>query len=406
MISEKQNLSLQLDLQWQDDFVRYKDRYFLLKTNFWRDIYPAVLDFQIKRAKLGDTMHINYAPGDLFEEEYQQNNIKTIPLKTFNQHYRGHIPIQPVLGRFYPKGMIEGVAGCFKMDSRPFRIIDKTATTLTVDLNHPLANVPLELTATITDVFDANQQNGGRCNDIAELVTADGPGIQRLMADKTTDFFQGMPFLRKMNDDDALFYNAINTAPPVDKVAIEQLKTFYEQYLSSGQTVLELLSGMDSYIPEHIKPVNLTGLGLKEQDLQSNSDLNQFVIQDLNQKPQLPFENEQFDAVLCAFGIEYLIHPVVIFKQVAWILKPGGRFLVSFSNRFFDKKVIALWDDIHEFERMGLVLEYFRQSGEFEDLYCESMRGMIRQNDDPFPAKNVFSCPMFMLSGKKISVKR
>jgi ubiquinone/menaquinone biosynthesis C-methylase UbiE len=142
-------------------------------------------------------------------------------------------------------------------------------------------------------------------------------------------------------------------------------------------------------------------VAIKESDLQANSDLNQYIIHDLNQNPRLPFDNGQFNSVLCAFGIEYLIHPQEIFREVARVLKPGGKFLVSFSNRFYDKKVIALWDDIHEFERMGLVLEYFRQCGEFEDLYCESMKGLIRYNDDPFPAKNVYSCPMYILSGTK-----
>ncbi len=401
MISEKQNLSLQLDLQWQDKFVHYKDRYFLLKTNFWRDVYPAQLDYQIKRAKLNQNIHIEYAAGDLICEEYSQSNFKTIPLRTFNQHYRGQIPIIPVVGRFYPRGMIEGVAGCFKMDNRPFRIIGKTDTTLDIDLNHPLSDLPLELTATITDIFDANQQNGGRCNDIDEVVTSGGPGLQKLLQDKPTDFFQGMPFLRKINEDDVVFYQAISSTPPVDRAAIEQLQQFYQQNLSTDQTILELMSGTDSYIPQSIKPVNITGLALKEDDLKANKDLSQYQLHDLNQQPDLPFNDQQFDTVLCSFGIEYLIHPVEIFKQVARVLKPGGQFLVSFSNRFFDKKVIALWDDIHEFERMGLVLEYFRQSREFEDLHCESMRGLIRYDDDPFPAKNVFSCPMFMLSGKK-----
>ena len=50
MIDERQNLSILIDVQWQDDLATYKDSNFILKTNFWRDFYPAVFDYQIKRA--------------------------------------------------------------------------------------------------------------------------------------------------------------------------------------------------------------------------------------------------------------------------------------------------------------------------------------------------------------------
>ena len=96
-----------------------------------------------------------------------------------------------------------------------------------------------------------------------------------------------------------------------------------------------------------------------------------------------------------------MTQPVKVFQEVARILKPGGFFLVSFSERFYDKKVIALWDDLHTFERMGIVLEYFRQSAEFEALYSESIRGTIRHEDDPFVNKTAHSCPMFMISGRR-----
>lgn len=59
------------------------------------------------------------------------------------------------------------------------------------------------------------------------------------------------------------------------------------------------------------------------------------------------------------------------------------------------------WNDVHVFERMGVVLEYFRQTGLFKNLHCESLRGKIRYADDPFIAKNIYSCPLFMLKGEK-----
>ncbi|MCK5697172.1 MAG: methyltransferase domain-containing protein [Gammaproteobacteria bacterium] len=400
MIDEQQNLSILIALQWQDKLVSYTDRHFVLKTNFWRDIYPAVFDYQIKRADLNQTLNINYKAGDLIDNKFNNNHIKIIPIRQFNRYYNGSIAIEPAIGRFYPRGMIEGVADCFKMDNRPFRVLDKTEDTLTVDLNHPLAQFPLKVSATITDIFDANQQNGGRCNDIAETITTNGAGFQ-VLSKIPYDFSQGMPFIRKIEEDDGLFYDAIETTIPVDQVAIEQLQQFYNHCIQNNSIVLDLMAATDSYLPNTLKNIDLTGLGVKEDDLKTNQALNHSILHNINTQPDLPFDDQSFDAVICSFGIEYITQPIKIFEQVARILKPNGVFIVAFSDRFFDKKAIALWDNLHSFERMGLVLEYFRQADQFNDLQCESIRGLVRHEDDPFINKTAFSCPMFILSGKK-----
>jgi len=401
MIDERQNLSILISLKWQNTIATYQDQHFIIKTNFWRDFYPAMFDYQIKRAELHQTLNINYKAGELLEDEFNPSNIQTIPLAKFNRYYSGPIAVEPMVGRFYPRGMLEGIADCFKMDNRPFRVLGKTEDSLDIDLNHPLAQFPLQLSATITDIFDANQQNGGRCNDIAETITSNGPGFQTLLAEHPFDFTQGMPFSRKIEDDDRIFYDAIESTPIVDQVAIEQLNQFYHQHLQDNTDILDLMAGSDSYIPESIDQVDIYGLGLNEQELKENSALKQYTLHDINKHPQLPFADKQFDTVLCAFGVEYMTQPVKIFQQVSRILKDDGTFLISFSDRFFKHKVIALWDDLHPFERMGIVLEYFRQSGEFTDLHCQSIRGLIRHNDDPFVNKTVHSCPMFMLFGRK-----
>jgi len=42
------------------------------------------------------------------------------------------------------------------------------------------------------------------------------------------------------------------------------------------------------------------------------------------------------------------------------VLKPGGVFIVSFSNRMFYEKAISAWRDGSGFSRAGLVKEYFQ----------------------------------------------
>jgi ubiquinone/menaquinone biosynthesis C-methylase UbiE len=123
-------------------------------------------------------------------------------------------------------------------------------------------------------------------------------------------------------------------------------------------------------------------------------------VQDLNTVDRLPFDAQTFDAVLCTASIEYLIDPFAIYKEVARVLKPKSPFIVTFTNRWFPPKAIKLWTELHEFERMGLVLEYFMQSGKFEDLHTYSVRGLPRPHNDKYFPEYRFSDPVYAVWGR------
>ena len=59
---------------------------------------------------------------------------------------------------------------------------------------------------------------------------------------------------------------------------------------------------------------------------------------DLNRTPTLPFEDESFDVVLNTVSVDYLTRPFEVFAEVGGVLRPGGLFLVTFSNRAFPQK--------------------------------------------------------------------
>jgi len=93
------------------------------------------------------------------------------------------------------------------------------------------------------------------------------------------------------------------------------------------------------------------GLGLNEEELKANKQLSGFVVHDLNQKPELPFQDNEFDAVICTASIEYLTQSIQIITEVARVTKPGGVFINTFSDRWFPGKEILPWSDMHPFER-------------------------------------------------------
>jgi SAM-dependent methyltransferase len=147
--------------------------------------------------------------------------------------------------------------------------------------------------------------------------------------------------------------------------------------------------------------VRVSGLGMNAAELTENPQLADYAIQDLNREPRLPYDDSSFDVVICSVSVEYLVSPFAVFAEVARVLKPGGRCIVTFSDRWFPPKVIRLWTELHPFERMGLVLEYFRQSGQFTGMTTESWRGWPRPEDDKYYPRRRTADPVFAVSGRR-----
>ena len=73
--------------------------------------------------------------------------------------------------------------------------------------------------------------------------------------------------------------------------------------------------------------------------------------------------------------------------------------MVSFSDRWFPTKIIKVWQDILAFERLGLVIEYFRRAQLFINIESMSVRNLPRPKDDKLFQQRVFLDPFFMVWG-------
>ena len=167
--------------------------------------------------------------------------------------------------------------------------------------------------------------------------------------------------------------------------------------------VLDLMGAWRSHVPENSGIKSLVGLGLNAVEMAENPQLTDFVVHDLNVNPKLPFEDKAFDLVICTVAVEYLIRPDDVFSEVARVLRPGGTFVLTFSNRWFPPKVISVWPRLHEFERMGLVLEYFLRSGKFHHLNTFSSRGWPRPETDKYYPGSLKSDPVYAVWGSAIA---
>lgn len=196
-------------------------------------------------------------------------------------------------------------------------------------------------------------------------------------------------FHRADETDDSLFYEQPRLLTHIDDRAIEALTAFYAQVLDGRTSVLDLMSSWISHLPG-IEFGRVAGLGLNAEELAENPRLTERVVQDLNANPALPFEDDSFDAAIVSVSVQYLVRPVEVFAEVGRVLEPGSPFAVTYSNRMFPTKAVAIWQQLGDIERADLIGLYFRLSGAFED-----MRAF---NISPGPGSD----PMFVVVAKAI----
>ncbi len=307
------------------------------------------------------------------------------------------------LGRFYPLGYFRNLPGIYAGNPFPGRIIDINAKerTYLLDANHPLGRIEsLTLKMEILEVVPKESELGGRCKDFCELALYTGPGMQARYNGIPTDFGinEKESFSRLDETPDTKFYKEPRLTYHIDRVCHAHLIEFYKNHLR-GKKILDLMSSFESHLPEG--DFEVIGLGINADEMKANPRLSDFVVKDINLEPLLPFESESFDAVVCDLSIEYVIHPLELMKEVKRVLKPGGQAFFSFSNRYFPPKVIRLWIDLHEFERMGYVLELFKLCAGFKNLRTYSLRGYPRPTDDRWFGVSFQSDPLYVVWGEK-----
>ena len=87
----------------------------------------------------------------------------------------------------------------------------------------------------------------------------------------------------------------------------------------------------------------VAGLGMNQEELVRNKQLTEFAVRDLNLDPTLPYADNSFDFITNCVSVDYLTRPLEVFKEIHRCLKPGGVAIMSFSNRCFPTKAIAIW---------------------------------------------------------------
>ena len=180
--------------------------------------------------------------------------------------------------------------------------------------------------------------------------------------------------LRRADEtDDGLFYETPRLVVHIDEPACAALAEYYGHALPPGGDILDLMSSYASHLPPDAAYGSVIGLGMNEIELEANPRLTGHRVHDLNRFPTLPFGDGSFDACVLAVSVQYLVEPVKVFAETARVLRPGAPFAITYSNRLFPTKAVAVWRSCSDGQRAQLIGQYLDAAGAYTDIRAEQL---------------------------------
>jgi hypothetical protein len=186
-------------------------------------------------------------------------------------------------------------------------------------------------------------------------------------------------------EEDELFYEPPRLVCHIDDGAIAALTEFYRIALPAGGILLDLMSSWVSHLPPEIEYAEVIGHGMNATELAANPRLTRWFLQNLNRDPHLPLADAAVDAVTVCVSIQYLEQPVPVLGELARVLRPGGPLVISFSNRCFWTKAVAIWRALDADGHARLVELYLRYAG-FERIETHKLAEWVEDFSDPMTA--------------------
>mmetsp|Transcript_13495 Transcript_13495/g.37939 ORF Transcript_13495/g.37939 Transcript_13495/m.37939 type:complete len:382 (+) Transcript_13495:155-1300(+) len=213
--------------------------------------------------------------------------------------------------------------------------------------------------------------------------------------------FRETDFFRSDSNDDGWFYKVPRLVYHIDEPAAASLTQYYRKNIRVKSDILDICSSWVSHYPlEFPKTMGkICGTGMNKFELEFNDQLTGgYETKDLNDDPTLPYQDNSFDVVTCVVSIDYLIEPIKILQEIHRVLRPGGKVIISQSNRCFPSKAIAMWLGMTDRQHLELINGYFQYAGGFEPRKAFDITATVPENGwDLFGGNG----PMFVIEATK-----
>jgi len=177
---------------------------------------------------------------------------------------------------------------------------------------------------------------------------------------------------------DAEFYAWPRLVTHIDDGAIAAVGALYDELGIAGE-VLDLMASWVSHFRQ--APARLTALGMNAEELAANPQARETLVHDLNSDPRIPLADDSFDAAVCCVSVDYLTRPLEVFADVARVVRRGGPFVCTFSNRCFPTKAIRGWLYSTDEQHGAIVASYFRVSGAWTEPVVERRTPPLHPGD-------------------------
>lgn len=344
--------AIEFTVAWEKDGLTHEEWFLGRKFNPVNDVFPRNMREALEGKRAGESVTMTYGPR-MCIPRHRDSLVQTFDLNRLREKTVGGRPVIPLEGRFYPQGHIDGLLDVYPGTLTPFRLIELADDTFTADRNHPLAAIPVTVTAAIQYIEERSGGTYGSLTHWREATCDWGPGMQAMFDGQPTTFHHP-GFFDRVDGSDSEF-----TPPAMDKKARENLAAIQARFIKPGMRVLDFSLG--------------------------------------TARPE-----GAYDAAVCTCSVEYMTRPVDVLRYVAHFLAPGAPVVMAFTDRYDRDRVIRGWTDLHEFERLGLALEYLRAANLFENAGTVSMRNDWRDRDDPrsLETKGV-SDPVYVACGHR-----
>jgi demethylmenaquinone methyltransferase/2-methoxy-6-polyprenyl-1,4-benzoquinol methylase len=210
------------------------------------------------------------------------------------------------------------------------------------------------------------------------------------MAEETTHFgYQSIPTDQKTERVGSIFKSVANRYDVMNDLMSFGLHRFWKRLaiaqcnVRPNQCVLDLAGGTGDLTRQLAKLVGVDGLvvladinkamlSVGRERLLNAGFIKPIVFTQANAEC-IPFANNSFDRVICAFGLRNVTHPNKALAEISRVLKPGGKVIILEFSTVNDKILSTLYN-AYSFSILPKLGEWICNDADSYQYLAESIR--------------------------------